>query len=66
MSNNKATEDRNWNSQELIKLSQILGEAYFPGLDNDKFSKNDWTISQFIEMSKNPDSNKSQAEENPQ
>ena len=51
MSNNKATADRNWNSHKLIKLSQILGEAYFPGLDNNK--ADDWTMSKFIEMNKN-------------
>lgn len=53
MFNKKANANRNWNSQKLIKLSQALGEAYFPGLDNDKSNKNDWTMSKFMEMNKN-------------
>lgn len=54
MSNNQ-----NWNSQELIKLSQTLGEAYLPGLDNNKSNQiDDWTMSKFIEMNKHLDSTK--------
>ncbi len=63
MSNNQkvATKDQNWNSQELIKLSQTLGEAYLPGLDNNKSNQiDDWTMSKFIEMNKHLDSTEKQ------
>ena len=54
MSNNQ-----NWNSQELIKLSQTLAKAYLPGLDNNKSNQiDDWTMSRFIEMNKHLDSTK--------
>ena len=66
MTNNKKPTVKNqiWNSLDLIKLSQSLGEAYLPGLDNAQSSEeaNSLTMSKFIEMNKNRDSTKTQAD----
>lgn len=53
---NKATRhNRNWTNQTLVNLSQNLGQAYCPGLDNAKSSQrsDSWTTDKFIEMSRN-------------
>ncbi len=56
MTNDKKTNNINqsWNSQDLIGLSQNLGEAYLPGLDNDKSGKkaDSLTVNKLIEMNK--------------
>ena len=66
MTNNKKTTVKNqiWNSLDLIKLSQSLGEAYLPGLDNARSSgeANSLTISKLIEMNKNRDSTKTKTD----
>jgi hypothetical protein len=66
MTNNKKTTVKNqvWNSLDLIKLSQSLGEGYLPGLDNAQFNReaNSLTISKLIEMNKNLDSTKTKAD----
>ncbi len=53
--NNKATRNsRNWTTQEFVSLSQNLGKAYYPGLDNNKSNKkaDSWTTEKFINMSR--------------
>lgn len=66
MTNNKKTTVKHqiWSSLDLIKLSQSLGEAYLPGLDNSQFSgeANSLTINKLIEMNKNRDSTKTKAD----
>ena len=66
MTNDKKTTAKNqiWNSLDLIKLSQSLGEAYLPGLDNARSSgeANSLTISKLIEMNKNRDSTKTKTD----
>ena len=66
MTDNKKATAKNqiWNSLDLIKLSQSLGEAYLPGLDNGRSSEeaNSLTISKLIEMNKNRDSTKTKAD----
>lgn len=61
MSNNKASaKNQSWNSQELIKLSQSLGEAYLPGINAKSREKDSWTMSKFVEMNKNVSANNSE------
>jgi len=59
MTNDKKTnnKDSGWNSQDLIRLSQNLGEAYLPGLDNGKSDEkaDSLTVNKLIEMNKNRD-----------
>lgn len=58
MLNNKDNnKSKNWNSQDLIKLSQSLGEAFLPGLDNGKSSEEDdsLTMGKFLEINRNKD-----------
>ncbi len=52
--NNSKFSDRNWNSKKLIKLSENLGQAYNPGLNNaESDGKTDfWTTDKFITMSR--------------
>lgn len=56
MTNNKKTNNINqsWNSQDLIGLSQNLGEAYLTGLDNSKSGNkaDSLTANKLIEMNK--------------
>ena len=56
MTNEKKTNHKNqsWNSQDLIRLSQSLGEAYLPGLDNGKSGNkaDSLTANKLIEMNK--------------
>lgn len=49
------SKNQSWTSQQLIELSQILGEAYLPGLNISKSSEQEdvWTISKFKAVSKN-------------
>ena len=57
--NNKVTRhNRNWTTQTLISLSQNLGQAYYPGLNNAKSSRksDSWTTDKFIKMSRNSSS----------
>ena len=57
MTNNKKTNNKNqsWNSQDLIELSQNPGEAYLPGLNNNKSGEkaDSLTVNKLIEMNKN-------------
>ncbi|MEL6908941.1 MAG: hypothetical protein AAFR63_16460 [Cyanobacteria bacterium J06631_6] len=59
MNNNEKAnnKDSNWNSQDLIRLSQNLGEAYLPGLDNGKSDKkvDRLTVNKLVEMNKDRD-----------
>ena len=53
--NNKATSsDRDWNKKKLIDLSDNLGRAYNPGLNDAKSSRKTdfWTTDKFISMSR--------------
>lgn len=63
MTNNKKTNNINqsWNSKDLIGLSQNLGEAYLPGLDNGKSDEkaDSLTVNKLIEMNKNRDTQSS-------
>lgn len=45
----------NWNSKKRIELSNNLGEAYNPGLDNPKSDRRAdfWTTDKLISMSRN-------------
>lgn len=54
------SQSESWNTQNLIKMSQNLGEAFLPGLDNGKSKdENDsLTMSKFLEMNKNKDRSK--------
>ena len=49
-----------WNTQDLIKMSRSLGEAFLPGLDNSKFNEetDSLTMDKFVEMNKNRSKNK--------
>ena len=52
---NKVTRNnRNWNSKSLVGLSQNLGQAYCPGLNNvPSNNKSDsWTTDKFVAMSR--------------
>ena len=52
--NNATRNNRNWTTERFINLSQNLGRAYCPGLNNAKSSKNadSWTTEKFINMSR--------------
>ena len=51
--NNAARNNRNWTTKRFVNLSQNLGQAYCPGLNNAKSSKTDlWTTEKFIDMSR--------------
>ncbi|MCC0179146.1 hypothetical protein I4641_19455 [Waterburya agarophytonicola K14] len=54
------SQSESWNAQDLIKMSQSLGEAFLPGLDNGKSSQEDdsLTMSKFVAMNKNKDRSK--------
>jgi|GEM_PF-2307301 len=56
MSINSSTtsSDRGWNSKKLIELSDNLGKAYNPGLNNAKSDRKAdvWTTDKFITMSR--------------
>ncbi|MEM8719658.1 MAG: hypothetical protein AAGE84_10165 [Cyanobacteria bacterium P01_G01_bin.39] len=57
MTSSKKADSKNqsWNSQDLVKLSQNLGEAYLPGLDYGKSEEKtaSLTVNKLIEMNKN-------------
>ena len=57
MTNRKnSSKSKSWNTQNLVKLSQSLGEAFLPGLDIDKLNKEaDLTMAKFQEMKRNKD-----------
>ena len=52
--NSKVTNsDRDWNSKKLIELSNNLGKAYNPGLNNASDRQTDsWNAEKFINMSR--------------
>ena len=49
------SKSRSWNTQNLVKLSQRLGEAFLPGLDIGKSDKkaDSLTMAKFLEMKRN-------------
>ena len=49
------SKSRSWNTQNLVKLSQSLGEAFLPGLDIGKSDKkaDSLTMAKFLEMKRN-------------
>ena len=51
---NAVNNSRGWNSKRLIELSDNLGKAYHPGLNNAKSDKKAdvWTTDKFIAMSR--------------
>ena len=51
---NAVNNNRGWNSKRSIELSDNLGKAYNPGLDNARSNKktNSWDANKFIEMSR--------------
>lgn len=55
------SQSESWNTQDLIKMSQNLGEAFLPGLDNGKSKDEDdsLTMGKFVEMNKNKDKDRS-------
>lgn len=46
--------DRDWNSKKLIALSDNLGKAYLPGLNDSKCDRqtDSWNAEKFINMSR--------------
>ncbi|MEL6930193.1 MAG: hypothetical protein AAFO95_16370, partial [Cyanobacteria bacterium J06600_6] len=52
--NNAKSGDRSWNSRKLIQLSDNLGKAYNPGLNNERSQQktDSWNANKFIEMSR--------------
>lgn len=52
--NNATRNNRNWTNQKLVSLSQNLGQAYCPGLNNAKSNNkaNSWTPDKFVNMSR--------------
>lgn len=56
--NNATRNNRNWTTKRFVNLSQNLGQAYCPGLNNAKSSKNldSWTTEKFINMSRHSSS----------
>lgn len=53
--NAKATNNsQDWNPEKLIELSDNLGQAYNPGLNNTKSDKktDSWNADKFIKMSR--------------
>ena len=62
MNINAVNNNRDWNSKKLIELSDNLGKAYNPGLDNAKSDYSAgrlrdrqadfWTVDKFITMSR--------------
>ena len=55
INSNAVNNDRVWNSKKLIELSDNLGKAYNPGLNNAKSDKKAdfWTTDKLISMSRN-------------
>ena len=52
---NSATgNNRNWTTKKFVDLSQNLGQAYCPGLNNAKSNRkaDSWTTEKFINMSR--------------
>ncbi|MCC0179145.1 hypothetical protein I4641_19450 [Waterburya agarophytonicola K14] len=51
---NVANQDRNWSSKKLIELSDNLGQAYNPGLNNESSDRktDSWNADKFIQMSR--------------
>ena len=53
MSINNNVNDRNLDRKRLMELSNDLGKAYLPGLDNTKSKgKDSWNAQKFIAMSR--------------
>ena len=53
MSINNNANNQNLNQKRLIELSNNLGKAYLPGLDNTKSKgKDSWDAQKFIAMSR--------------
>ena len=54
INSNAISNKKDWNSKKLIKLSDNLGQAYNPGLNNSKSdNKTDaWNADKFIKMSR--------------
>ena len=57
MTNKDNSKVKSWNIQNLVKLSQSLGEAFLPGLDIGKSNKKaeSLTMAKFLEMKRNKD-----------
>ena len=51
---NASNRSHDWNTEKLIELSDNLGKAYLPGLNNVKGDKksDSWNADKFIEMSR--------------
>ena len=51
---NITNNSQDWNSKKLIELSDSLGKAYNPGLNNAKSDKksDSWNADKFIQMSR--------------
>lgn len=56
MSINSNANNQTWNQKKLIKLSDNLGKAYNPGLNDANNGKDSWNAQKFIAMSKHSSS----------
>ncbi len=54
INSNATNNSQDWNSKKLIELSDNLGKAYNPGLNNAKSDKkaDSWNADKFIKMSR--------------
>ena len=54
INSNATNNNQDWNSKKLIELSDNLGQAYNPGLNNAKSDKKAdfWTVDKLIAMSR--------------
>ena len=54
INSNITNKSQDWNQEKLIELSDNLGKAYNPGLNNAKSDKksDSWNADKFIQMSR--------------